>query len=294
MAESGTDMTAGAEMPGGKKTPWAKIAAVVIVLVVIVAAIAAWRLATPVGPPPTVTNKAPAIQSVSADRGAADTGTAVSFTSTATDPENDTLTFTWHFGDGATGSGASVTHAYRIPGRFIAIVEVADNQGNTVRGDSKAVFLQILHPETRSPALAPPTGSSNPVTLATADRSVVSVGETVKFNGNSSWTWAWDGAEWTFADASTNESAVPSLWWFWGDGQVDVGTPTQVGEITHTYTQAGTYTVKLVAVNYVGRTDVAGYTILVTPTPPPSGFVKNSDVFNFVTRRTTTRPQAAR
>ena len=283
MADSGSDMTPGPGMTAGSKMPWAKIAAVVIILIVIVAGFAAWRLASPTAPQSTPTTLAPSIGSVTADRGATDTGVPVSFTSTATDPENDTLTFTWRFGDGVQATGATVSHAYRITGRFIAILEVSDNHNNVVRGDSKAVFVQVLHPETRSPEVAPPTGASNPVALASADRPVISAGDTVTFNGNSSWTWWWDGGAWTFADAASSETAVPTLWWFWGDGQVDVGTPTQVGQITHTYNAAGTYTVKLIAVNYLGRVDVAGYTILVTPTPPPSSFVKNPDVFNFVT-----------
>ena len=283
MAEP-SDMAEGSETPaeGGKK-PWAKIAAVVIVLVLVIAAIAAWRLASPQTQPPPPVNQAPSIGSVTSDRGAADTGVSVGFTATASDPENDTLSFTWYFGDGSQASGATVAHPYRIPGRFIAVLVVADNHGNTVRGDSKAVFVQVIHPETRAPST--PFGGSNPVALASVDRSVVNVGDTVTFRGNASWTWVFDIASstWVSLTASDSEDAIPTLWWFWGDGQVDVGTPTQVGQITHTYTQAGTYPVKLVSVNYLGRSDVAGYTILVTPTPPPSSFVKNPDVFNFVT-----------
>src|SRR3990170_3315121 len=107
MATSGMETEAGPEMPAPeKKTPWGKIIAV---LIVIIAAVAAWRLMTPT---PTPTNVAPSITSVSADRGAADISQTVSFTASATDPAGDTLPYAWNFGDGATGSGATVSHAY--------------------------------------------------------------------------------------------------------------------------------------------------------------------------------------
>ena len=64
MADSGSDMTPGPGMTAGSKMPWAKIAAVVIILIVIVAGFAAWRLASPTAPQSTPTNLAPSIGSV--------------------------------------------------------------------------------------------------------------------------------------------------------------------------------------------------------------------------------------
>src|SRR5437899_1699552 len=174
MAEP-SDMAEGSGTPAeGAKKPWAKIAAVVIVVVVVIAAIAAWRLSQPVSnppPPPPPVNGAPVITTASADRDAADIGGVVSFTASATDPENDALTYKWLFGDGTSASGATATHSYDLSGRYVAIVAVSD----------------------------------------------------------------------------------------------------------------ANHTVTLVASNYLGVVDVAEYTVLVTASPPPSSFVKNPNVFTFVT-----------
>lgn len=42
------------------------------------------------------------------------------------------FTYAWTFGDGASGSGASVTHVYNGPGTFTAQVVVTDSRGRSV------------------------------------------------------------------------------------------------------------------------------------------------------------------
>jgi hypothetical protein len=44
----------------------------------------------------------------------------------ASDPENAALTYTWNFGDGATGSGATAAHVYNSAGTFNATLTVSD------------------------------------------------------------------------------------------------------------------------------------------------------------------------
>ena len=48
------------------------------------------------------------------------------FLGTDSDPNNDSLTFSWDFGDGGTASGASPTHTYSIAGTFAAKVTAND------------------------------------------------------------------------------------------------------------------------------------------------------------------------
>ncbi|WP_455392694.1 PKD domain-containing protein [[Eubacterium] cellulosolvens] len=50
--------------------------------------------------------------------------------SNSSDPENDTLTYTWYFGDGTTGTGMVTTHKYSSQGLYIVTLEVSDGQLN--------------------------------------------------------------------------------------------------------------------------------------------------------------------
>jgi hypothetical protein len=55
--------------------------------------------------------------------------TSYTFTSQgASDPDNDTLTYEWSFGDGTTGTGQTVTKVYGNPGSFGVSLTVADKK----------------------------------------------------------------------------------------------------------------------------------------------------------------------
>lgn len=61
------------------------------------------------------------------------TGTA-SFTATfssagSADPDGTIKTYAWRFGDGTTGTGATATHTYTIPGTYTALLTVTDMTG---------------------------------------------------------------------------------------------------------------------------------------------------------------------
>ena len=77
-----------------------------------------------------VLNAPPTISSVSASPNPATVGDIVILFAAASDI-NDTLTYSWAFGDGTSGTGASVSHKYAI-GTFAAFVTVTDLSGATV------------------------------------------------------------------------------------------------------------------------------------------------------------------
>jgi PKD repeat protein/V8-like Glu-specific endopeptidase len=57
------------------------------------------------------------------------TGSYVSFTAAAQDPTGQTPTYAWDFGDGTTGSGASVSHAYYGSGAYVVKLTVTGAAG---------------------------------------------------------------------------------------------------------------------------------------------------------------------
>src|SRR5262249_1964818 len=59
-------------------------------------------------------------------------GTALSFTGSATDPSTADaagLSYSWNFGHGATASGQNVSHAYGVAGTFTVALTVTDKDG---------------------------------------------------------------------------------------------------------------------------------------------------------------------
>jgi len=76
--------------------------------------------------PPVITSAA-AIPDVSALP-----GDSIVFSVAASDPDGNILSYTWNFGDGASASGANVSHTYTAPGNYTATVNVSDGLGGSV------------------------------------------------------------------------------------------------------------------------------------------------------------------
>ncbi|MFI6758646.1 ThuA domain-containing protein [Micromonospora sp. NPDC050417] len=93
-----------------------------------------------------VTDNAPPVVTASANPTAGIAPVAVTFTSTATDPENDApLTYAWDFGDGGTANTANAAHTYSVPGNFTATLTVTDARGAST---SVSVPVQVTAPNT--------------------------------------------------------------------------------------------------------------------------------------------------
>ena len=64
---------------------------------------------------------------------AGDVNAGITFDGTASsDPDGDTLNFTWDFGDGSTASGATPTHSYAAAGQYDVSLTVSDGEFDAV------------------------------------------------------------------------------------------------------------------------------------------------------------------
>ncbi len=129
--------------------------------------------------------------------------------SLSADPDGDALTYSWNFGDGSTGAGASPKHAfstYPTNGEYIVTLTVTDAYGLSATATIKVRINR------------PPVASIAPL-------SAKLVGSKVIFDGLGSSDADSDGLTytWEFGDGSTGTGASPS----------------------HVYKKPGTYDVKL-------------------------------------------------
>jgi PKD repeat protein len=167
------------------------------------------------------------------------------FTDASTDPDGNTdiTTRTWTFGDGTTGAGTSVAHAYAGANTYTVVLRVTDNGG-------------LSNEVSRSVAVtAPPPGNQAPVagfTFAVTDNSVA------------------------FTNTSTDADGTIAYLWNFGEPTSDPNNESTLEDPTHTYTVTAPapFTVTLTVTDDDGATDVETQTVTVSPpnTPPTAGF----------------------
>jgi PKD repeat protein len=156
------------------------------------------------------TNDAPGSLSISIDPTDPDTGTSVSITGSAVDPEGDDLYYSWTFGDTYTGMGQTVSHQWTSTGIFTLSMSVTDNHiGTGTRPQKTSILVSVA--------------ANGPPSISVPDMA---------------------GIEWktpvlyTVTGSDPNPRDTLRYTWDWGDGSIDV---TSVPQAYHTYTQQATY-----------------------------------------------------
>ncbi|MQW74974.1 DUF1349 domain-containing protein [Nocardioides sp. dk4132] len=77
-----------------------------------------------------VTDNRPPTVSITASTTTGEAPLPVEFTSTVSDPDEDTpITYAWDFGDGATSTESSPSHTYTTPGRYVVELTATDARG---------------------------------------------------------------------------------------------------------------------------------------------------------------------
>jgi hypothetical protein len=164
----------------------------------------------------------------------------VSFNGTTSyDPDGTVVGYSWDFGDGSTGSGATTSHSYSIAGTYGVKLNVTDNSGST------GVATQTITITDRPPIVAPTLSSPT-----------LTPGQTVIITINTS------DPDGTIAITTVN----------WGDGTSDTisGPPSTD---SHSYslpngTPSATYTITVTVHDNSGLTAAATPSVTVNDRPP--------------------------
>jgi chitodextrinase len=156
-------------------------------------------------------------------------GQTVTFTGIASGGTSP-YSYSWTFGDGATGTGITISHSYSSTGLFTALVTVTDGASSIASSLPKTIAINLSPPLNSSFTYSP----SNPFT-----------GQTVTFTGSavggqSPYTFTWD-----FGDSSTAQGNV----------------------ISHSYANEGTYAATLTVTDGSNTQVTFTTNVIVDPRP---------------------------
>jgi PKD repeat protein len=176
----------------------------------------------------TIANVAPTASAGGNKSG--DEGQSISFSGSATDPGvNDVLTYSWNYGDGQTGTGKNVSHAYTDNGIYNVVLTVSDGDGGQ---DTDAVTATIANVAPTAQAGGPYSGI---------------VGQSTAFHG-------------TAADPGSAD-ALTYQWDLDNDGQYDDATGQNASK---TFASTGNYTIGLKVTDDDGGSDTDPATVVIT------------------------------
>ena len=149
--------------------------------------------------------------------------------SSTTNPNNNTLSYAWTFGDGSTATGVTASHSYSSPGSYSVTLTVtnANNQSATV---TKGVTVGASTATPKADFVFSPT---SPTT-----------GQTVYFNASGS--------------AAGAGHTLKTFNWDFGDGHTGTGV-----QPSHAYSSTGTFTVTLSVADEVGQQATKPETVTV-------------------------------
>jgi PKD repeat protein len=160
---------------------------------------------------------------------------SVVFTSAASDPDGQIVSYSWSFGDGGISSSPGPTHVYTRAGVYTVRLTVTDDAGGTASALAEVRVLSLPNQPPQVSLFTSTTSGTAPLPVSFSCNAVDSDGFIVAYN-------------WSFGDGSTSSQAMPN----------------------YVYKAAGVYTVTVTATDNLGLSASASTTITATmPQGPP-------------------------
>jgi len=157
----------------------------------------------------------------------------------SSDSDGTIASYSWDYGDGATGTGQSSNHTYSSAGTYTVELTVEDNDGAS---DSVTRNVTVT---------SPPANNQAPNASFTSTSS----GLTASFNGSGS---------------TDSDGTIASYAWNYGDSTTGTGVTS-----SHPYADAGTYTVVLTVTDDDGATDTSSQQVTVTAGQTPGALAQD-------------------
>lgn len=177
----------------------------------------------------------------------------ITFSDCSTDPDGKVVKWHWEFGDGASSTEPSSTHAYHQQGTYTATLTVTDDNGAQA---STSVTITVLN--------HPPVATLKVKGKKAQGKVQVLTGEGVTFDASES------------HDIPQKNELTCYEWDFNGDGTYDQRTSTPT--VTHSYPDNGTYNVTVRVTDNDGATASSQpVTIAVLNRPPQADFTWQPD-----------------
>jgi hypothetical protein len=131
-------------------------------------------------------------------------GATTTLSASATDLEQDILTYTWNFGDGTpAATGASLPHVYSTAGTYTAVVTITDGHGGSIT----SFVIVVVNPNAAPTVATAASATPNPVTGTSTALSVLGNDDTGE--AGLTYTWSTTGtppASVLFSNNGTNQA----------------------------------------------------------------------------------------
>jgi len=169
----------------------------------------------------------PPVASFTSTPSSASTGTAITFDGTGSyDLDGTVVSYSWAFGDGATGAGAVVSHSYSLAKTYTVTLTVTDNGGVTGSSSSQVSI-----------------GDLPPVVSFTPSPSTAFTGQTISLS----------------ISVSDPDGTIVSTRVDWGDSIVQLYSGA-ITSASHSYTSTGSSTSQIFTIIVTGTDNNASYT----------------------------------